>query len=254
MTKRKPIRAVLFDLDGTLRVSEPRWDDLFVREAESLGVKVTPERRLDLFRWVQKFWANSEELRYLLDRYGETENFWIAFNAIRLRKLGCDEACVNALAEPLFQRLNSLQDSVADVVPGDVIPTLDRLRREGYILGLLTNRGELSKDYLDEMGLARHLDVTLAAGELGVRKPLPEAFRRAVEALGVEPEETVYVGDNYYTDMLGAANAGLVPVLIDPDGLFSPKGGFVIRKLAELPAVLERLKREANDAQTADRG
>ena len=254
MTKTKPIRAVLFDLDGTLRVSQPRWDELFVREAEALGVKVTPERRLELFRWIHKFWANSEELRYLLDKYGETEGFWIAFNAARLRKLGCDEECTNALAEPLFHRLNAQQDSVADIVPDDVIPTLKQLHEKGYTLGLLTNRSELSEEYLEEMGLAPHLDVALSAGELGVRKPLPEAFRRAVEKLKATPEETVYVGDNYYTDMLGAANAGLTPILLDPDGLFSPQSGLVIRSLGELPAVLKRLESEAQNAQVDDGG
>ena len=60
------------------------------------------------------------------------------------------------------------------------------------------------------------------AKDLGVpcipraRKPLPKGFRRAVEILELEPEECVVIGDQLFTDVLGAKLAGLEVILVDP--------------------------------------
>ena len=53
-----------------------------------------------------------------------------------------------------------------------------------------------------------------------------------------QPDQTIYVGDNYFADILGAANAGLRPVLLDPDGLFPEAACPVISSLGELLGVL----------------
>ena len=60
------------------------------------------------------------------------------------------------------------------------------------------------------------------AKDLGVpcipraRKPLPHGFRRALHVLEVEPHEAVVVGDQLFTDVLGAKLAGLEVILVDP--------------------------------------
>ncbi len=236
-----PVQAVIFDLDGTLRVSRPAWEDIFLREAEALGVKFSPEARRKMQRWTHYFWASSDELRRLLRTHGEGDGFWIEFNIGRLRRLGCDDPCARALAPKLYDRLRNFQETVQDVVPEDVAPTLETLRRRGYRLGLLTNRREPLNGYLEDIGLAPHLDFALVAGEMGVWKPAKEAFLKAAEAAGVPPERAAYVGDNYYADVLGARRAGLKPVLVDPAGLFPDAEVPVIRRIGELPAVLERL-------------
>jgi len=237
-----PVRAIIFDLDGTLRVSRPSWDEIFIREAQALGVPVTPESHRRLNRWIHYFWASSEQLRHWLRKYGESADFWIAFNAERLRRLGCDEACVRALAPKLYERLNSLEDTVEDVVPEDVVPTLQALKARGYRLGLLTNRRDPLQGYLDEIGLGQWLDFALVAGQIGAWKPSPEAFLKAAEAAEVAPAEAAYVGDNYYADILGAKQAGLQPVLLDPQGLFPEADSPVIRRIGELPQVVEQIR------------
>ncbi len=233
------IQAVIFDLDGTLRVSRPRWEEIFIREAKALGAHPTPEDEWRVQRWAHYFWAGSDELHRLLRTYGESDKFWIGYNRERLLRLGCDAACADRLAEPLFHRLNHLQEIVQDVVPEDVLPTLQRLRQQGYRLGLFTNRREPLNGYLEEIGLADYLDFALVAGEVGVWKPAPEAFLKAAETAGVPPHQAAYVGDNYYADIVGARRAGLLPVLLDPLALFPEAQNPVIRRIGELPRVLE---------------
>jgi uncharacterized protein len=66
------------------------------------------------------------------------------------------------------------------------------------------------------------------AKDLGVpcipraRKPLPNGFRRAVKVLELEPEECVVIGDQLFTDVLGAKLAGLEVILVDPLVRYDP--------------------------------
>ncbi len=235
------IRALIFDLDGTLRVSRPTWEEIFIREAQALGVPVSPEKRRQMNRWIHYFWASSDQLRRWLRQYGESAEFWVAFNAERLRRLGCDSACSHRLAGPLYDRLSHHEETVRDVVPEDTIPTLKALQAQGYRMGLLTNRREPLNGYLEDIGIAPYLEFALVAGDIGVWKPAPEAFLKAVEAAGVQPHEAAYIGDNYYADILGAQRAGLLPVLVDPLDLFPEAENPVIHRLSELPAVLEKV-------------
>jgi putative hydrolase of the HAD superfamily len=134
-------------------------------------------------------------------------------------------------------------------VDPEVLETLDALRAEGYRLGLVSNLTlvpNLVRQDLDRMGLADRLDAMAFSSEVGVRKPDPRIFREALDRLGTEPAETIFVGDRLYDDVSGAQAVGMRGILTrqfrqedDPD--FAPDA--VIENLKELPDVVERLSR-----------
>jgi putative hydrolase of the HAD superfamily len=62
------------------------------------------------------------------------------------------------------------------------------------------------------MGLAERLDFSVFSSEVGVRKPHPAIFERALEALEVEPEHALFVGDRLFEDVRGAAELGMTTV------------------------------------------
>ncbi len=57
--------------------------------------------------------------------------------------------------------------------------------------------------------MAARLDIAVFSSEVGWRKPHPAIFERALDALGVEPARTLFVGDTLATDVAGAAALGL---------------------------------------------
>jgi putative hydrolase of the HAD superfamily len=59
------------------------------------------------------------------------------------------------------------------------------------------------------MGIAQRLDVAVFSSEVGWRKPHPAIFARALEAVGVEPGQTLFVGDTLATDIAGASALGM---------------------------------------------
>lgn len=92
---------------------------------------------------------------------------------------------------------------------------LEALRDRDLRLGLVSNAfdpGELLRRDLEQMGLGRRLDVAVFSSEVGKRKPHPEIFERALEELGVEAADAVFVGDRLYEDIRGAAELGMTTV------------------------------------------
>jgi putative hydrolase of the HAD superfamily len=65
------------------------------------------------------------------------------------------------------------------------------------------------------MEVAHHFEQVFTSVEIGVRKPTPAIFQHALEALGIQPEGAVYIGDSHAADYQGATSAGLKCILID---------------------------------------
>jgi putative hydrolase of the HAD superfamily len=89
---------------------------------------------------------------------------------------------------------------------------LELLRDRGLRLGLVSNAldpPELLHRDLRQLGVAERLDVAVFSSEVGWRKPHPEIFERALRALDVPAEETLFVGDMLATDIAGAAAVGM---------------------------------------------
>lgn len=236
------LRAVLFDLDGTIRHNRPHEVDTFHRWAAELGVPVTPERSRAAGRWLHAYWAQSDELMDDDRAAGgaRTGDFWRRQSRRHLEILGASRDQLDSLAEAITARFEA-EYSPQDFVPPDVAPSLGRLRETGYRLGLVSNRREPVNGLLDQLGLGEAFDFALAAGEAGWWKPDPRLFVLASQRAGVRPGQAAYVGDNLYADVRGARGAGLEPLLLDPVGLFPEADCPVVGSVGEVPAALVRL-------------
>ncbi len=91
---------------------------------------------------------------------------------------------------------------------------LARLRAAGLRLGVVSNSDGRVEAALEAAGLRRYFDVVLDSALVGVEKPDPAIFHAALEALGVRPDEALYVGDLYEVDVVGARAAGVEAVLL----------------------------------------
>jgi putative hydrolase of the HAD superfamily len=103
----------------------------------------------------------------------------------------------------------------ARILAAHTHPLLETLRARGLKLGLVSNAfdpGWLLHRDLEQMGLAERLDFSVFSSEVGMRKPHPAIFERALEALGAEPEQALFVGDRLYEDVRGAAEVGMTTV------------------------------------------
>jgi len=107
-----------------------------------------------------------------------------------------------------------------------------------FRLALVTNSPR-AHAALADMGLTDRFDAVVEIPP-DMRKPRPEGFWHATEALGVEPADLVYVGDSYRCDIQGGLAAGVRPIWVDrwATTLPVPDGVVRITDLSALPAVL----------------
>jgi len=237
------ISAVLFDFDGTIRHSRPRGIDIFHKLAFELGVSFTDEVKIEGERWAHKYFAMSEELKDDVLNTGGIlcDEFWLKYTRRNLEFLGAPADYLEELALILSEKMEVVYQP-EDYVAEDVLPTLEALRNSGYQLGLVSNRSHPIADLLEELGLDEIFHIVLTAGEVGIWKPDPGLFEHVIKFIDAAPEETVYVGDNYYADVLGSRAAGLVPVLFDPQGIYPAPGCPAIRTMSDLQVLLESTK------------
>jgi putative hydrolase of the HAD superfamily len=123
-------------------------------------------------------------------------------------------------------------------VPPESRATLNDLKHSGFILGVVSNRETPFAEELAQLGLMEYFQFSLAAGEVNTHKPDPRIFEEALRRAGTSASETMYVGDNYFADVVGSRRAGLRPVLYDPNGLFPDAGCDVITSFDQLPPLL----------------
>ena len=93
---------------------------------------------------------------------------------------------------------------------------LESLRGQRLKLAVVANHWPepawLVRQEIERFGVAERVDAIVLAGEVGARKPEPAIFLRALEELGVEPHDAMFVGDRLDSDIRGAGELGLVTV------------------------------------------
>lgn len=226
--------AVFFDAGETLVHPQPTFPDLFAEILRLEGHDVDPEtvrERLHVVFDRFKQAADAEELWTTTPE--RSRRFWHDVYGIFLRDLGIADG--DGLVDRLYRGFTDLANyRLFDDVP----PVLDRLRDAGLVLGVVSNFEAWLERLLEELGVLDRFSVRVISGIEGIEKPDPRIFRLAMERAGVEPEVSVYVGDNPEFDVGPAAAVGMRPVLIDRRGRFPDAEGLRITSMADLPRVL----------------
>jgi len=230
-------QVIVFDLDGTLRHNQPPSLHTFIDHAVRLGVPDGGEKRRRAARWTHYYWAQSDELLEDVQEFVEMdEPFWTHYARRSLLALDCSPDCAHELAPQMVRHMDTTYQP-EDIILPDVPETLGALQRAGYRLAVLSNRSQPCDEYLEEIGLAGYFETALVAGQVGSWKPDPGIFRHILAHMGAAAGDTLYVGDNYYADVVGAQRAGVQPLLLDPEQVFPDAECPVIEAIGDLAAL-----------------
>ena len=213
-----PVRAIFMDAGNTLLF--PQVERL-AQEMNAEGFQVSPEQfhqaeregKKKLDEWL---WPKIRE-----KRVPRTSNnvYWEQYLSALAQLIDAPaETCAAALARVIagFRDIHTW----SKVMP-DTVPVLNKLKEAGYYLAVISNSDGSVEGELQRAGLTDYLEFVIDSSIVGVEKPHPEIFQMALERSGIKPEEAVYVGDTYPTDIGGAGLAGLRGILIDWVGAYS---------------------------------
>lgn len=107
-------------------------------------------------------------------------------------------------------------------IPG-VIPFLQHLRAHSLKIGIITNStiGEQTAK-LRRCGLDSLIDLMVTAEETRISKPDPAIFHHTLQRMGYTQSEVIMVGDNWWTDIIGASQAGIPALWLNRYGHHCP--------------------------------
>ncbi|WP_049921444.1 HAD family hydrolase [Halopiger djelfimassiliensis] len=205
------VNAVLFDFDNTFYPYSPcnrAGKDAAFETARELGYDLDREAFEECYRTGRR--ETKREVPGTAAAHGRVLYFKRALEERTGRPQPADAL---ALADAYWE---AYIDAI-DLVPG-VEGTLGTLNERGIDVGVVTNlttRVQLEK--LATLGLDSEIDLLLTSEETGREKPGSATFTLALSRLERRPSETVMVGDNVETDIVGGNAVGLETVLFDAD-------------------------------------
>jgi HAD superfamily hydrolase (TIGR01509 family) len=219
------IRAILFDLGNTL---------LFL-DYERIAAGVAPVAGVPLSAAALASHAEAAALEMERGSATDAERGRLFLDALfRLAGVPAKKA---ADVRSALRRLHAERHLWSGLSRGTEA-TLQRLKRAGVRLGVVSNSDGRAEEALIASGLRDAFEVVVDSAIAGVEKPDPRIFLGALAALDVAPEDALYVGDLYEVDVAGARAAGMTAALVDPAGRHAGRGVLTAPSVSEL---VERL-------------
>ncbi len=219
------IKAIIFDLDGTILDRNASLKHFLATQYDRLAEKLNQITKIDyISRFVEldcRGYAGKEKV------------YKTILSEFDIQTISCEEL--------VSDREIHFIDSCIPFP--NLIETLDILTKTGYLLGMITNgRGNFQRRKIQMLGIEKYFPSILISEVEGISKPAAEIFLRALGNLDVLPDESVFIGDHPINDIMGAQSVGMKAIWKrdyvweipeNPDG--------IIDDLGELPLLIRRL-------------
>ena len=208
------IQAIFFDLYGTLAGFQPDRFQIQSQACAQFGIEVTPEGILRGYALADAFMSEQNTVQPVRTLSpAARDEFFAEYERRVLRGCGVDVS---------VQQAAEVWKAVREVPYGmarfdDVLPAMDLLKQQGFTLGLISNMNAPGNRLAEDMGLTPYLDLVVTSGEVGMEKPHPPIFHEALRRARVSAGDAVHVGDQLSSDVDGASNVGIQPILLDRD-------------------------------------
>ncbi|MCS0824800.1 HAD family hydrolase [Cytobacillus firmus] len=219
------IKAVIFDLDGTLLNRDESVRMFIETQYDRLNKLVG---HIPKEKFVRRFielddrgyvWKD-KVYRQLVKEFGITDITWEELFQDYLSQF--KNNCIS------FPNLNSM---------------LEELRTSNLVLGLITNgKGQFQMDNIKAMGIEEYFDIILISEWEGIKKPDPQIFKRALEQLNVTSNESIFVGDHPDNDIKASQNVGMKGIWKKNFQWNDVEADFIVDDLGELPLIIENLR------------
>jgi putative hydrolase of the HAD superfamily len=245
---RNFLRAVIFDLGGTLMYERAGWEVVVPQADEALTNYLCEQgMELNLSSFPREF--RKRLAQYFRKREKDLLETTYSFVLRDVLSAKGYEDIPDTIVRNALDCLFSVTQTNW-LLEEDTLPTLQKLEEDGYRLGMVSNAGDDQdvQQLAQRFGISRYFDFILTSAACSYRKPHPRIFELALSNWYFLPSEAVMVGDNPIADIRGAQGAGLYaiwisrragyqngdPVPAQPDASLST--------LSELPALLDRIQ------------
>jgi HAD superfamily hydrolase (TIGR01549 family) len=156
--------------------------------------------------------------------------FWWMFHSFLLEDIGENASTRNALLPELVR--NTQNSANWDQILPETYEALKRIG-QNFRLAIISNADGKIAQVLSSCGIADCFESITDSGIIGIEKPRREIFEAALEAMKVRAEDSLYIGDVYSVDYVGARDAGMHAVLFDLAGAYQDREVPRVESLAQ---------------------
>lgn len=221
-----PLKAIFFDVGNTLLFPDR---PVILAPLYQRGIVPT----IDQWHAIER--RTKKEFDDLLEHHGHADHsFWYLFYSHLLDDLQIkDDSIRDALvsATRISANWSGLRAGTRDALQR--LATLHRM-------AVISNADGKIADLLAHNGIADCFESITDSGLVGYEKPHPAIFEAALRSLGVSADSSLYVGDVYSVDYLGATRAGMKAILFDVAGVYRGDAFPRVASLEELELHLQR--------------
>jgi len=218
------LRFIFFDVGNTL---------LFPNRARMLA-PLPEDQHPTLDRWQAIERRTKQEFDQGMMGGRVDHGFWWTFHTYLLEELNSlDDGVRNTLVENTQNSANWDQ-----ILPG-TREALERIRQQ-YAIAVISNADGGIDAVLKRCGIADCFASITDSGLVGYEKPHPEIFEAALREMKAKPEESLYVGDVYSIDYVGASRFGMQAVLFDVAGAYREREFPRVESMSDLETWLEK--------------
>jgi putative hydrolase of the HAD superfamily len=231
------IKAVFFDAAGTLITPVRPVGQTYTSFAKTYGMEVSSFEISERFRTC---FAASPPLTFGPVSRGSFEqlerDWWKKLVQCVFQPLGRFEQFDRFFTE-LFSYFARPE---AWALYPDVVETLSALQKRGLALDVISNFDSRLIEILAGLGMTGYFKEVFISSRVGHAKPARQIFEMALKRHNLAPGEAMHVGDSEENDLYGAANAGLLGVLIDRRAYERPGNYRKIKTLNEIISILDQ--------------
>jgi FMN phosphatase YigB (HAD superfamily) len=220
-------RVIFFDVGNTL---------LFPNRPKVLA-PIPSNRHPTLAQWQALERRTKQEFDQGMQRGRVDHGFWWTVHTYVLQDLGDDLEGNTGIRDALIE--NTQNSANWDQILPGTRDALDRISQK-FRIAVISNADGGIERVLTRCGIAGCFESITDSGIVGVEKPGAEIFETALDSMKAHAGESLYVGDVYSVDYVGARNAGLDAVLLDVSGAYRDRDLPRVESLEQLETWFRR--------------
>ena len=236
--KNMEVKGIIFDYGGTLDTNGTHWFEIFYDAYKNAGIDIDKEVLREAYIFGErKMESNNKEIK-------STDTFW---NNLKM-KVGYQ---IQHLIEEeyhdisLFEKKDAIVNccySLANENLSKASLVLKELKTK-YPLVLVSNFYGNLNSVLKDYNIDGYFDNVIESSTVGIRKPDPNIFQKGLEALQLNANEVVVIGDSYKNDIEPAQSLGCLTIWLkgigwEPDKDNDKSADYIVKNLSEVLSIV----------------
>ena len=230
------VTHIIFDMFNTLYRFDPEREITQINAAKQIGLNISKEIIINALNKAD-IWFAKETSKNSMHLMNEKEKDLFYSNYERTLFKYAGHKITDKESSILWNFVKNMKSSLK--LFDDAKSILNELKDRNFSTGIVTNFDSDGNSLSRSLNLPNLIDHVITSKDAGASKPSKKIFAYSLKIMEINADNCVFVGDQIDTDIIGAQNANITPILIDRENLYKEfKGCVVINNLNELLNVI----------------